>query len=219
MSQRYAVYWTPEPHHPLWHAGCTWLGREATGRVAGPPPPGRTAPWRYGFHATLKPPMRLAQGVDASLLHAELNVLARAVRRFALPPLKVQTLSDFVALRPAQTPEALQALADRCVVQLDRFRQPSDDPEMARRLQGLDDEQRRLLHRWGYPHVLHRWRFHLTLSDALAEPHQLEEVRHEAEAWFAPALALPLHVESVALFEEAGPGLALDCIARFALTL
>jgi hypothetical protein len=217
MSPRYAVYWAPEPHHPLWRAGCTWLGREATGRVAGPPPPGRTAPWRYGFHATLKPPMRLAQGVDASLLHAELSALARTVPPFALPPLQVQTLSDFVALRLAQTPEALQALADRCVVQLDHFRQPSDDPEMARRLQGLDDEQRRLLHRWGYPHVLHHWRFHLTLSDALTQPQQLEQMRHEAEAWFAPALATPLHVESVALFEESGPGLALDCIDRFAL--
>jgi hypothetical protein len=121
-------------------------------------------------------------------------------------------------LRLAQTPEALQALADRCVMQLDRFRQPSGDLELARRLQGLDDEQRGLLLRWGYPHVLHRWRFHLTLSDALADPQHRESMRREAEAWLAPALAQAPHVESVALFEEAGPGQALDCIARFALT-
>jgi hypothetical protein len=217
MSRRYAVYWTPEPHHPLWRAGCTWLGRDVDGRVTGPPPPGRAAPWRYGFHATLKPPMRLAEGMDPSLLQAELAALVRTVPAFPLPPLQVRTLANFVVLQLAQTPEPLQALADRCVMQLDPLRRPSDELEVARRLHGLDDEQRRLLHRWGYPHVLHRWRFHLTLSDTWAPPHHLEQMRLEAEAWFAPALATPLHVESVALFEESGPGRALDCIARFAL--
>jgi hypothetical protein len=217
MSRRYAVYWTPEPGHPLWHAGCAWLGRDATGRAAGPPPPGRAAPWRYGFHATLKPPMQLAEGVEAITLQIALAALAGTVPAFALPSLQVQTLSDFVALRLARTPAALHSLADRCVTELDCFRRPPDPGELARRKDGLDDEQFNLLRRWGYPHVLHRWRFHMTLSDALAEPLQRELLRQEAEAWFEPELAAPLRVESLALFEEASPGAALECTARFVL--
>jgi len=217
MSARYAVYWAPETGHALWRAGCAWLGRDAEGRAGGSPAAGRAAPWLYGFHATLKPPMHLADGVEADALHAALATLANEVAPFALPALKVQTLSDFVALRLPQTPPALQSLADRCVVQLDGFRRPADDTELARRRDGLDDEQRGLLMRWGYPHVLHRWRFHMTLSDALAEPADQARIQREAEAWFAPALAAPVGVESIALFEQATAGAPLECVARFAL--
>jgi hypothetical protein len=102
-------------------------------------------------------------------------------------------------------------------MELDRFRRHPPEDELARRQDGLDNEQRGLLHRWGYPHVLHRWSFHMTLSDTLSDSLQREQLRQEASAWFGPALAAPLHIESVALFEEAAPGAALECIARFAL--
>ena len=65
LAPRYAVYWMPEPGHPLWAAGCTWLGRDGGAGGAGGGPARRhvASPWRYGFHATLKAPLRFAPGV------------------------------------------------------------------------------------------------------------------------------------------------------------
>ena len=66
---RYAVYFAPEGGSALWRFGCAWLGWDAeTGaECAMPDPPGlpaprealTRAPRRYGFHATLKPPVLL----------------------------------------------------------------------------------------------------------------------------------------------------------------
>lgn len=66
-GSRWAVYWTPEPAHPLWRAGCEWLGRDPAADTDGVPPPHRRAPWRYGFHATLKAPMPLRDAIDPAL--------------------------------------------------------------------------------------------------------------------------------------------------------
>ncbi|MFO0232177.1 MAG: hypothetical protein ACK51M_03795 [Burkholderiales bacterium] len=54
-APRYATYWVPAPGHPLWTAGCTWLGRDPRdGGAPGSPARGHVAaPWRYGVHATL----------------------------------------------------------------------------------------------------------------------------------------------------------------------
>ena len=63
---RVAVYYAPEPSDPLWTAACAWLGWDAE-RGAPVPQPDlleiadlTASPRLYGFHATLKPPMRLA---------------------------------------------------------------------------------------------------------------------------------------------------------------
>lgn len=216
---RYALYFAPAPEHPLWRAGCAWLGRDPAEPLAppAPPPPHRAAPWRYGFHATLKPPQRLRDAGDAAALIAAAQALAAAHAPFELPALAVAPLGDFLALRPREPlarGHALWRLADACVQELDAWRAPPDAAEAARRAAlRLDEEQRALLARWGYPHVLERWRFHLTLSDHAPPPALAEQAR----AHFAAALAAPLRCEDLCLFVEPAPGAPFVLSRRFRL--
>ena len=88
--RRYAVYYTPPPGE-FADFGASWLGWDAaTGReVAQPDLDGldlaamTARARRYGFHATLKAPFRLAEGRDESALFAmaESVALALAVER------------------------------------------------------------------------------------------------------------------------------------------
>src|SRR5262245_25723176 len=70
---RHAVYFAPAESSALWQAGCRWLGRDARSGThpVQPAVDGWSAaeiqritasPRMYGFHATLKPPFRLAEG-------------------------------------------------------------------------------------------------------------------------------------------------------------
>ncbi len=212
MTARYALYYAPPPKHPLWRAGCDWLQRDPSTPAA--PPPKRShvhEPWRYGFHGTLKPPMRLAEGRDATSLHEAIAQLAQRTPRFDMPPLQVQWLGTFLALRPVEAlsrKHPLHRLADDCVVQLDPWRAPPTPEEMHRREKlSIDDEQRELLQRYGYPHVMGRWRFHMTLTDALPADDRLRaNLRREAEQHFAAALAEPLVCDAICLFVEPAPG-------------
>ena len=55
------------------------------------------------------------------------NELAERIAPFELPPLSVQDVFGFLALRETATSAPLQALADACVEHLDAFRaQPSE---------------------------------------------------------------------------------------------
>lgn len=221
-APRYAVYYAPDPGHALWSAGCTWLGRDPAAEAAhSVPRPQRAEPWRYGFHATLKPPMRLA-GRDEAALQAALERLASGHAVFAMPALSVQWLADFLALQPTLLlgrEHPLHRLADACVTELDGFRAPPTPEELRRRHSDtLNAAQRELLARYGYPHVLAHWRFHMTLSDSLPPD---AELRHDlqcvAEAHFASALAQPLRGDAICLFVEPAPGAPLRLLRRFPL--
>ncbi len=207
---RVAVYYAPAPHDPLWRAASTWLGRdpETAATMQQPNVPGIEAltadPRLYGFHATLKPPMRLATAYDAFIEDAER--LAATIPAFDLPPLAVQDLSGFLALRETHSSPELQALADACVTQLDQHRAPPDEAELARRRKnGLPPAQEAMLVRWGYPHVLDTWFFHMTLTRRLT-PEERALVRPAAEMHFAPALPLPRRVDALTIFTQATPG-------------
>jgi uncharacterized protein DUF1045 len=91
------------------------------------------SPRQYGLHATLKPPFHLADGLSADRLMDAIKTLTATYRPFTLPPLEVGVLSDFIALRTQWSSSELQSLADRCVVELDRFRRPASQQELARR--------------------------------------------------------------------------------------
>ena len=172
MVQRAAVYYSPPAADPLWAAAAHWLGRDAQTGAAVPQPdlPDIAAitadPRGYGFHATLKPPMRLAGEWREFLLAAE--ALAEGIAPFTLPRLAVADLHGFLALRETAPCDALHALSDACVTQLDGFRDPPDEAELARRRKsGLSPEAEANLLRWGYPYVLDTWRFHMTLTRRL----------------------------------------------------
>ena len=221
MTARVALYYAPAANDPLTTAGAAWLGRDivTNAPVRQPDVPDIHAitaePRVYGFHATLKPPMRLVGGWR-TLMSAVREMTAR-IAPFDLPGLEVADLHGFLALRETSPCPPLQALADTCVEQLDSFRQPPEPDELARRREAkLSPEQDAMLVRWGYPYVFESWFFHMTLTRRLSETEKAATMP-AAEAWFKSALALPRRVEDVCLFTQAAPGAAFTLAERFRL--
>jgi putative phosphonate metabolism protein len=209
---RVAVYYAPESHDPLWAAGNRWLGRDPeTGATLTQPavidiPNLTNEPAGYGLHATLKPPMRLAPGTRYDDFAQAVAELADGLTTFTLPPLAVQELDGFLALREQKPSPDLQALADSAVATLDGFREQPEAEELARRRRhGLTEAEDAMLERWGYPYVLQLWRFHITLSRRLNAA-EMAKVRPIAEGYFAMALAHPRTVSSLAIFTQRAAG-------------
>jgi hypothetical protein len=227
--ERYAIYWAPDAAHPLWAAGCEWLGRDPSLAPAGtglkPPRPNVATPARYGFHATLKAPIRLAAGSSRADLQRAAAALARRHRVFEMPALHVAWLQDFVAVRPVVPLHAthpLRQLADACVRDLDDHRAPAPAGEVARRAAQTadgDPSGLALLARWGYAHVFDGWRFHMTLSDRFddRDSDAARQLEHDARAWFSRSLGEPLHCTALCIFHEAGAGEPFRLIERLPL--
>ncbi|CAH2604062.1 Protein RcsF [Rhodovastum atsumiense] len=174
-------------------------------------------PRLYGFHATLKPPMRLRDGAGRDDLLAVARAIAAAAPAFDLPPLEVAAPHGFLALRESRPCPPLQALADAAVAWADPLRAPPDAAELARRRgSGLPPAAEANLRRWGYPYVFATWFFHLTLTRRLSSAeHAL--YRPAAEAHFADVLALPRRVSEICLFAQPTPGAAFILDARISL--
>lgn len=178
-AQRFAVYVAPRPGTQPDTFGSMILGRDVdSGReVSAPAALAATFPqWRslvaaaahYGFHATLKPPFALADGVDRSRLTAEVAALARAYAPVPIGRMQIAQMGAFVALVPTAPPPALAAFAAAIVQTLDPLRAPLTAADRARRKpDSLTDRQRRYLDQWGYPYVLDEFRLHMTLSGPL----------------------------------------------------
>jgi hypothetical protein len=79
-------------------------------------------PRRYGFHATLKPPFRLAEGADAAALDQMMRELAARTPPATGPGLAPSARLGFLALMPTGPAPALDELAAACTRGLDRFR-------------------------------------------------------------------------------------------------
>ena len=209
--KRYAVYYAPRPG-PFARAAAHWLGRDpASGQscaqpsLTGLPRPLAElteAPRRYGFHGTLKPPFRLAEGTDAEGLRAALDTLAAGLAPISMDGLALRNLGGFLALMPEGDLSALNALAAAVVERLEPFRAPLNPAEIARRRpERLSARQRALLERFGYPYVMEEFHFHLTLSDALGAE-EAAMLAPLAEAHFGPVLPRPFPVQDLCLFGE-----------------
>ncbi|MDD2876553.1 MAG: DUF1045 domain-containing protein [Acidiphilium sp.] len=213
---RVAIYYAPEDDDPLWGAGIAWLGRDPArdASVAQPDHPGiadaTASPRRYGFHATLKPPMEPAQGLGPLL--DDVRELAAGLSPFAAPAFTVGRIDGFLAIVEATPSAALHALADTCVSVLDHHRVAEPAAVQARRAEGLDPTGKVYLERFGYPYVMDRWRFHMTLSERLKVPHELEDA---ARRHFAPACASARVIGGIALFIEPEPGAPFHLAKRF----
>ena len=210
MSVRVALYYAPSISDPLWKAACAWLGRDPETAATLPQPDvpdihAVTADARmYGFHCTLKPPIRLATNYGAFVDDAA--ALARSIAPFTIPRLHVADLSGFLAVREAEPCPALQALADACVAGVDRHRAPPGEAELAqRRKNGLSAAREANLVRWGYPGVFGEWRFHMTLTRRLTAEERAA-YQPAAEAHLASALPRPRRVSEICVFTQAGPG-------------
>lgn len=225
MSARYAIYFAPAPASPWWEFGSRWLGRDACGDapLAQPalPDMGPDAlhritapPRRYGFHATLKAPFALNDPHTLATLQARMQTLASTLKPLALGPLQAIVLDDFVALVPRTPPEALAPLAAACVSGLDDLRRPLTPADLRRRqAHALDARGLELLQRYGYPHVLERFRLHFTLTGPVAPP-VAQRVRQAVDGPVAHLNAsAPLVLDRLCLFVEAAPGQAFTRIA------
>jgi len=175
-------------------------------------------PRRYGFHGTLKAPFRLADGCGYDDLLASAAGLAAAVAPITLPGLRLSQLGRFIALTPVGDPTALVHLAERVTIDLDTLRAPLDAAELAkRRNSGLTPRQEGYLQRWGYPYVLDEFRFHLTLTGALASA-EGERAIAALRPLVAPFESEPFVVAEVCLFADPGGGANFRLIERLPLT-
>jgi putative phosphonate metabolism protein len=193
-----------------------WLGRSVS---PDPVTPGVPVGWtraaidamtanarRYGFHATLKPPFRLAEGRAPEELDAAVAKFAAGRAAAVIPRLTLERLGGFFALVPGTEAPGLNALADEVVTVFDDFRAPATETELARRDQAsLTPRQRKLLDTWGYPYVLDEFQFHLTLTDRIPQQ-QRPEVERVLSDWFADLRGADVPVDALAVFTEAEPG-------------
>jgi len=209
---RLALYWAPPVEDPLHRLGSAWLGRDAETGAPLPQPvlPGLdiaeiTADARlYGLHATLKPPFRLRVSWVEAVAAAE--ALAARIAPFDLPPLAVENLDGFLALREAEPCPALQAFADACVEAMEPCRAPLGEAELARRRRArLSPRQEALLQSHGYPYVLDEWRFHMTLSRRLSAE-EMAALRPAATDFLGEAPGQRRRVSSLTLFTQAKAG-------------
>ena len=210
--KRFAVYYAPEAGR-FADATAQWLGWDpVTGTEVAQPELGvdlaalTADPRTYGFHGTIKPPFRLADGVDGATLGTAVAALARSLSPVQMQGLQFLALAGFLALVPTGDTAALSALAATVVTVLDPLRAPLTAAERARRRPDrLTPRQCDLLDRYGYPYVLEEFQFHLTLSGPLtAAQHAL--LCPLATACLAPHLPQPFAVSALCLFGEAVDG-------------
>lgn len=213
---RYAIYYAPSPRTALWRAGSEWLGWDAARGVALLPPalPGgllaRLSPLtrraaHYGWHATLKAPFRLAEGVDEAQLLQQVAALAAMCTPFVLG-LQVGTLRDATVLRVADDTAAIDALAERCVRELLPLGAPAPDRP------GLSPREAELHAAWGYPYVLDQFCFHLTLAQRSREPALQAAIERAASAHFDTLLQA--EVNALSVFVEARPDEPMRLLAE-----
>jgi putative phosphonate metabolism protein len=159
-------------------------------------------PRRYGFHATLKAPFRLADGCGEADLARALNAFAaRGHAPIRIAP-AIRLLGAFTAIVPREPSAPLAALADRCTADFDRFRAPMPAAERARRADGLSERQLANLDRWGYPYVLADFRFHMTLTGRLAPDRQEATLATLRRSFARTCGDGPIAIDRLGLFKQ-----------------
>lgn len=224
---RYAIYYAPAPDSPLWSFGSGVLGYDAATGASAPAisPEGvdqdawtamTATPRRYGFHATLKAPFRLAAGKTEDDLVSAGHAFAATQRPFRLPTLEVVALGSFVALSPKANSAPLDRFAGACVEAFEPFRAAPNDAERARRLEApLTERQQAALERWGYPYVFEDFHFHMSLTGALPAD-DIPAVAAGLSRLYADRVAqAPIEVDAAALFVEDQPGDGFRIVDRF----
>lgn len=212
MSARYALYFSPPAHSELAAFGEFCLGRTAfTGRESTATSTYKdqklwrtltSKPAHYGFHATLKAPFELSRESNMEQLIDTARTFASKETSVPLSGLAPRQLSHFLALTVQEQPDTLISLAQRCVEAFDSFRQPLSDADIQHRLkQPLNDRQKILLERFGYPYVAEQFRFHMTLSGEMSVQDN-DFVEWAKEAYQRIVTSTP-ELDRIALFMQA----------------
>jgi len=217
---RVAIYFTPDRDHALTQRAAEWLGRDAF--VAGRSAAGASGrpisePARYGFHATLKAPFRLAPPHTPAALDAALADFAESHTAVRLGTLTIARIDGFFALVPERPAPGLLELETGVRTHFEPYRAPLTDADYIRRKPDrLTPRQRDNLIRWGYPHVAEDFRFHMTLTDRIADA-EAPAIAAELERRFGPALRDPVRLDALALFIEPDAGQPFHVHSRHAL--
>jgi len=232
-APRYAIYLAPDISTPLWQFGSSILGYDAaTGQdVPHLQVDGLSAaflhkitqtPRQYGFHATLKAPMRLRDGASEAMFRSVLADFVQRQTAFDLGLLTLACLGDasrrtaFVGLVPAQPSASLMALERAVVTALDTFRAPLSAAETERRKpETLTARQRAYLMDYGYPYVLEEYRPHFTLTDALEQAHPVADAL--ARSLAKKVGAARMMVDALRLFRQNAAEARFTLIERFSL--
>lgn len=224
---RYAIYWAPDAGSPLATFGRRWLGsdpergeqspeRDLLGLAPDLVERATVAPRRYGLHATMKAPFPLREGVSETDVIGALTAFCARRRRIRTGPLRLARLGRWLALVPAPPGADLDWLAAECVTQFDRFRAPLSEADRARRGEIRDRLEKMYLEQFGYPGVLARFQFHITLAGPLS-PDELDSV----EAALCPATASftaePFEVDDLCWFGDPGGGRLFRIVSRSSL--
>jgi phosphonate metabolism protein PhnN/1,5-bisphosphokinase (PRPP-forming) len=213
---RYALYYAPRKTCP-WHTfGAAWLGRcafddkeVAQVRIDGVEPlllsSLTEAPRRYGFHATLKAPFRLAEDTSLADLSDAVDRFCATQAAIELAQPKVVRMGQFAALAWPDQRDQITSVANECVVRFDDYRAPLVTSEIERRrTAGLTSRGEELLMRWGYPHVLDQFRFHMSLTGPLgtAPAMVIRRIHDAAEQGVSSLAGTPFMFDAISIFEE-----------------
>jgi hypothetical protein len=175
-------------------------------------------PRRYGFHGTLKPPFRLADGCDEVMLILAIETFAATRKPLYLPPLQLAALGSFLALRPSALCPEVDLLAADCVREFDRFRARPSEAELARRrASGLNERQDAYLQAWGYPYVMEEFRLHFTLTGRIADPARRGLLMRHLEQETRPFTRKPFAVDDLCLFVQPAPEADFRIAGRYRL--
>lgn len=213
--KRYAVYYTPSDEG-FAHFGAEWLGWDiaAGAPVDQPDLPDLPAPLSeltatprpYGFHGTIKPPFRLAEGTTEAALFEAFDRLCTQMPPATLDGLELATLGRFLALVVRGDDTPLKGMAAMAVETLDSFRAPPTAAELEkRRAAGLTERQDTHLQRWGYPYVMDDFRFHMTLSSKLPKD-QLDAVHAVLAQRLHGRIPEPFVLDGLSLVGEGDDG-------------
>ena len=210
--KRFAIYFTPAPG-PFADFGAAWLGWDAVNGVTLPAPnlPNlpmslkeiTKTPRKYGLHATVMHPFRLAPDRDEGEVETALEEFCLRYGPIAIDSLKLMRMGGFLALVPNKRNNRLNLLAAAAVKRFDTFRaQPMEDEILKRDSGRLSANQRRMLELWGYPYVMDEFRFHITLTEKLPE-FQIERIENAIELLFKSHLPQPFEIDALSLTGEA----------------
>jgi putative phosphonate metabolism protein len=214
---RYAIYFVPAADTALYRFGATALGYDCFSGTEIPTfdalPVGAgewraltNEPRRYGFHATLKAPFRLATERNEAELIGAFEEFARAIDTFPTIETAVRLLERFVAIVPAFANAALGRLAASCVTHFERFRAPLTEADHNRRVSvHLTVQQAANVARWGYPYVFDEFRFHMTLTGALAPDRQELMLAYLRDVFARDHGEHPIPVDRLALLRQDSP--------------
>lgn len=223
--ERYAIYWAPDAGSALAEFGTRWLGGDPETGMPAPLCDGfgldgdlveraTRSPRRYGLHATIKAPFRLAPGCTEADLADALAAFCSRRRRVRSGPLALHRFARYLALVPSCRRADIEWLEAECVTHFDRFRAPLNETDRERRGGPMSPLEMSQFERFGYPHVLSLFFCHVTLAGPLAEA-ELAQV----QAALAPEAArfgeTDFVMNELCLFGDPGSGGPFRIAGRF----